>query len=67
LVESIEYENADSYKEKLETIKESYFVKEKAQNNVTETNDAEGGQIDMTGPMSAYTAAISRTKAKKLY
>jgi len=67
LVESIEYETADSYKEKLETIKESYFVKEKAQNNVTETNDAEGGQIDMTGPMSAYTAAISRTKAKKLY
>ena len=67
LVESIDYEDADSYKEKLETIKESYFVKEKATNNVTETNDAEGGQIDMTGPMSAYTAAISRTKTKKLY
>ena len=67
LVESIDYEDADSYKAKLETIKESYFVKEKAQNNVTETNDAEGGQIDMTGPMSAYAAAISRTKAKKLY
>jgi hypothetical protein len=67
LVESIDYEDADSYKAKLETIKESYFVKEKAQNNVTETNDAEGGQIDMTGPMSAYTAAISRTKSKKLY
>lgn len=67
LVESIDYEDADSYKAKLETIKESYFVKEKAQNNVTETNDAEGGQIDMTESMSAYTAAISRTKTKKLY
>ena len=67
LVESIDYEDADSYKSKLETIKESYFVKEKVSNNVTETNDAEGGQIDMTGPMSAYTAAISRTKTKKLY
>ena len=67
LVESIDYEDADSYKEKLETIKESYFVKEKATNNVTETNDAEGGQIDMTGTMTAYTAAISRTKTKKLY
>jgi len=67
LVESIDYEDADSYKAKLETIKESYFVKEKATNNVTETNDAEGGQIDMTGTMSAYTAAISRTKTKKLY
>ena len=67
LVESIDYEDADSYKEKLETIKESYFVKEKVSNNVTETNDAEGGQIDMTESMSAYTAAISRTKAKKLY
>ena len=67
LVESIDYEDADSYKAKLETIKESYFVKEKAQNNVTETNDAEGGKIDMSGTMSAYTAAISRTKAKKLY
>ena len=67
LVESVEYEDADSYQKKLETIKESYFVKEKATNNVTETNDAEGGAIDMTGPMSAYTAAISRTKNKKLY
>ena len=67
LVESVDYEDADSYKQKLETIKESYFVKEKATNNVTETNDAEGGAIDMTGPMSAYTAAISRTKNKKLY
>ena len=67
LVESIDYEDADSYKEKLETIKESYFVKEKVSNNLTETNDAEGGQIDMTGTMSAYTAAISRTKTKKLY
>lgn len=67
LVESIDYEDADSYKAKLETIKESYFVKEKAQNNVTETNDAEGGQIDMSESMSAYTAAISRTKTKKLY
>lgn len=67
LVESIDYEDADSYKEKLETIKESYFVKEKVSNNVTETNDAEGGKIDMSGTMSAYTAAISRTKAKKLY
>jgi hypothetical protein len=68
LVESIDYEDADSYKEKLETIKESYFVKEKvSSNNVTETNDAEGGQIDMTESMSAYSAAISRTKAKKLY
>jgi len=68
LVESIDYEDADSYKEKLETIKESYFVKEKvSSNNVTETNDAEGGQIDMSESMSAYSAAISRTKAKKLY
>jgi len=67
LVESIDYEDADSYKAKLETIKESYFVKEKVSNNLTETNDAEGGQIDMTGTMSAYTAAISRTKTKKLY
>ena len=67
LVESIDYEDADSYKSKLETIKESYFVKEKVSNNVTETNDAEGGQIDMTESMSAYSAAISRTKAKKLY
>ena len=67
LVESVEYEDADSYKQKLETIKESYFVKEKATNNVTETNDAEGGAIDMSGPMSAYMTAISRTKNKKLY
>jgi len=67
LVESIDYEDADSYKSKLETIKESYFVKEKVSNNLTETNDAEGGQIDMSESMSAYSAAISRTKAKKLY
>jgi len=59
LVESIDYEDADSYKSKLETIKESYFVKEKVSNNLTETNDAEGGQIDMSESMSAYSAAIS--------
>ena len=65
LVESIDYEDADSYKAKLETIKGSYFVKEKTQNNVTETNDAEGGQIDMSESMSAYTDPQSQGQKQK--
>ncbi len=61
LVESVEFESEESYREKLGTLKESYFPKKP----VTQSEDlAEEQKEDqpLNGPMSAYAAAIDRWK-----
>ncbi len=61
LVESVEFESEESYREKLGTLKESYFPKQP----VTQSEDlAEETKEDqpLNGPMSAYAAAIDRWK-----
>ena len=68
LTEEIEYSNAEDFKKKVETVKESYFGKK---SEVKENLDdvAAGSStdnVDLSNAMAAYTAAISKTKDIKL-
>ena len=70
LAESIEYVDAADYRTKVETIKNSYFPKSKASD--TESNEVAATEnmtsdVDLSESMAAYTAAISKNQAKKLY
>ena len=66
MAENVEYDSAEKFREKLETIKESYFPKTKAE--MTEDNSvdsvAANEPADFTAgksdAMAAYTAAISK-------
>ena len=66
MAENVEYDSAEKFREKLETIKESYFPKTKTE--VTEDNSvdsvAANEPADFTAgksdAMAAYTAAISK-------
>ena len=63
LIEDVDYSNEESYREKLATLKESYFPY--SATLVTETiDDVETGtaqDVDTTGSMAAYMTAIGRT------
>ena len=69
LAEEIEWSDAESFKQKCETIKESYFgvKKEEAKD---ELHDVAAGDTssneDLSKAMAAYTAAISKTKDIKI-
>ena len=68
LAEEIEWSDADSFKTKCETIKESYFGKKEEVKD--ELHDVAAGDElsneDLSKAMAAYTAAISKTKDLKL-
>jgi hypothetical protein len=63
LTADVEYTDEDSFREKLDTLKESYFPKTSME--TTEINDdVETGtaqDIDLTPSMDAYMSAIGRT------
>ena len=63
LIEDVDYSNEESYREKLGTLKESYFPKNAPL--VTETiDDVDTGiaqDVDTSGSMQAYMTAIGRT------
>jgi len=63
LVEDVDYSNEESYREKLGTLKESYFPKNAPV--VNETMDYEDSgiaqDVDTSGSMAAYMTAIGRT------
>ena len=67
LAESIEYKDAESFRTSVETLKNSYFPKAKA--SETESNEVaeQNAGADLSESMAAYTAAISKNQAKKLY
>ena len=68
LAEEIEWSDAESFKTKCETIKESYFGKKeevKDQLHDVAAGD-EASNEDLSQAMAAYTAAISKTKDIKL-
>lgn len=64
LAEEIEWSDADSFKKKCETIKESYFGKKEVAKDKLDDVAADGNSIpeDLSNAMAAYTAAISKTK-----
>ena len=64
MAENVEYESADKFKEKLETIKESYFPKTKIEETASKDevdSVAANAPIESnTDAMAAYTAAITK-------
>ena len=68
LTEEIEYSNAEDFKTKVETVKESYFA-DKAKADEQLDNVAAAGETsneDLSNAMAAYAAAISKTKDIKI-
>ena len=68
LTEEIEYSDAEDFKTKVATIKESYFGKKSETSE--QLDDVAAGSstdnVDLSNAMAAYTAAISKTKDMKL-
>jgi len=64
LAESVEYEDSDDFKKKLQTIKESYFPR----HAFSKDDEAEAApavynqQGDLSNSMAAYMTAISKTE-----
>jgi hypothetical protein len=64
LAEEVEYTNADEFKKKVSTIKESYFTTKEISSKGGIDNVAEGEttNVELSSSMTAYAAAISKTK-----
>jgi len=64
LAEEIEYSNATEFKNKVSTIKESYFTTKEISSKSEIDNVAEGEttNVELSSSMTAYAAAISKTK-----
>jgi len=58
LAEGVEFESEESYKEKLETLKESYF-KTAPKRSESEVLNEEAATPDVSGSMAAYMQALS--------
>ena len=69
LVDDVEFSDEDSYKEKLQTIKESYFGTGKVESEETEVITEEGSEEiqEVSGQMAKYMSAIKKdtSRAKK--
>ena len=67
-VDNVEFESETAYREKLETLKESYFPTQKAQRNATENLTEEAGSpVETTThspSMEAYLKTLSRVSKK---
>jgi len=68
LVDNVEFESETAYREKLETLKESYFPTKIAQRNTTENLTEETGSTDYTSSVSpsmeAYLKTLTRVSKK---
>jgi len=67
LAEGVDFDSADSFKKKLELVKENYFPTEKKQSVLTEEitgvddDSTASAAAQTSGPMAKYVTAISRT------
>ena len=64
LIDDVDYSDEDSFREKLGTLKESYFPKTSISEATETVDDVETGtaqDIDLTPSMDAYMSAIGRT------
>ena len=64
LIDDVDYSEEESFREKLDTLKESYFPKTSTGETTETVNDVETGtaqDIDLTPSMDAYMSAIGRT------
>ena len=68
LVENVEFESETAYREKLNTLRESYFPTKVAQRNTAENLTEEAGSTDYTGnvspTMEAYLKTLTRVSKK---
>ena len=68
LAEGVEYTDSESYKKKLEIVKENYFAGEKKAVKPAllneEADPVEEEAAPVTGPIASYVKAISRTTTK---
>ena len=63
LAESVEFEDSDDFKKKLQTIKESYFPRHAfSKDDEAEAAPVYNEQGDLSGSMAAYMTAISKTE-----
>jgi hypothetical protein len=62
LAESVEFESEDSYKEKLEVLRESYFHQTSPYRSETETlNESTNIGVDYSDAMNAYVNVLSKS------
>ena len=61
LIEDVDYSDADSYKEKLSTLKESYFPKQQPVNEQSTEEQGESDVVETSDSMAKYLEAISKT------
>jgi hypothetical protein len=69
LAEEIDYSNADEFKKKVSTIKESYFNSNKevsSTDGIDTVAEGEETNVELSNAMSKYATAISKTKDIKL-
>jgi hypothetical protein len=64
LAESVEFESAEDYRTKLETIKDSYFPKVQITEDGQAAPTEEAYNEDVNDTMAAYMSAIGRTEAR---
>ena len=67
LTEEIDFKDQDTFREKLDTLKESYFPKVKSDQTFASDDDNYGSaeqDIDTTDAMKAYMSAIGRTEKR---
>jgi hypothetical protein len=67
LTQDIEFVDENSFREKLDTLKENYFPRVNKSSNVSIDYEEDGGtaqDIDTTDAMKSYMSAISRNKAR---
>ncbi len=64
LVDDVEFGDEESFKEKLSTLKESYFPKTIVDRKFDDEDGGTAQDIDTTGAMTAYMSAISRNKQR---
>ena len=64
LVDDVEFSNEENFKEKLNTLKESYFPKTIVDRKFDDEDGGTAQDIDTTEAMGAYMSAISRNKQR---
>lgn len=63
LVANVDFDDAESFAEKVNTVKESYFNK-KAVTGTTDLVEEEDAQVETSGSMEQYLSAIKRVTSK---
>jgi hypothetical protein len=65
LVAEVDFEDADTFAKKVETVKESYFTKKSSESaDITEESDDGEAVVETTGSMAQYLQAIQKTNKK---